>query len=227
MAAVRTASRPRWDWVLFDLDGTLTDPAEGIVGSVRHALLARGYPAPEPGALEWVVGPALRGTFERLAGTADKAEIDALVAAYRDRFAPTGMFENAVYPGVPECLAACAAAGCTLGLATLKPGVFARRILRHFALDGFFAAVVGSYLDGRRDDKGKVVRRALQVLGAVPARTVMVGDRAADIAGARACGVVAVGAAWGYAQAGELEAEGPMAVARDAAELCRLLLAAG
>ena len=217
-------SAPRWRWLLFDLDGTLTDPAEGITRSMVHALHARGYSAPEPQEMTWAVGPSLRGTFERLAGTAEKGEIDALIAAYRERFVPVGMYENTVYAGIPECLEACAAAGCTMGLATLKPSVFARRILRHFGLAHSFSAVVGSYLDGRRDDKAQVIRRALTVLRADPARTVMVGDRAADLTGARACGVAAIGAGWGYGAPGELEAEGPVAVCRDAAELQRVLL---
>ncbi len=218
------SSGPRWRWVLFDLDGTLTDPAVGITRSVVHALRTRGYAAAEPEALSWVVGPGLRGTFAQLAGTADQGEIDALVAAYRERFAPVGIYENTVYAGIPECLAACTSAGCALGLATLKPTVFARRVLRHFNLISHFSAIVGSYLDGRRDAKDKVIRRALQVLGAQPERTVMVGDRGADLAGARACGVEAIGVAWGYAAPGELEAEGPVAVCGDVAELRHVLL---
>lgn len=215
---------PRYRWVLFDLDGTLTDPAEGITRSTVHALRARGHSAPEPGDLTWIVGPALRQTFERLAGTSAKAEIDALIAAYRERFVPLGMYENTVYAGIPECLAACTAAGCTLALATLKPSVFARRILRHFRLDLHFSAVVGSYLDGRRDDKAKVIRRALTVLAADPARTVMIGDRAADLVGARACGVAAVGVAWGYAAPGELEAAEPVAICQTPEALRQILL---
>ncbi len=219
-----SAPTPRWRWLLFDLDGTLTDPAQGITGSITHALRARGYPAPAPESLSWVVGPPLRGTFERLAGTADKGEIDALIAAYRERFVPVGMYENSVYAGIPECLVACTAAGCTMALATLKPSVFARRILRHFGMGSHFSAIVGSYLDGRRDDKAKVIRRALTVLGADPARTVMIGDRAADVAGARACGVAAIGAGWGYGDPGELAAEDPLAIVSDADELRSMLL---
>jgi len=215
---------PRRRYVLFDLDGTLTDPAEGITRSAVHALRSRGYPAPEPEALRWMVGPPVRATFGRLAGTRDPAEIDALIAAYRERFAPVGMYENRVYPGIPELLADCVAAGCRLGLATAKPAVFARRILRHFGLTAHFSAVAGSYLDGRRSDKAAVIRHALRLLGAEPAAAVMVGDRVQDVAGARACGVEAIAVRWGYAEPGELDAAGPTVVCTDEGELRRWLI---
>lgn len=215
---------PRWRHLLFDLDGTLTDPVVGITRSVAHALRRCGYRAPAPEALRWVVGPPLRASFARLADTDEQDAIDALIAAYRERFAPVGIGENAVYPGIPELLADCAEAGCRLALATSKPAVFARKILRHFGLHQHFATVAGSYLDGRRADKADVVRHALRLLDARPADAVMVGDRTQDVAGARACGVEAIGVRWGYAEAGELEAAGPVAVCGAVGELRRLLL---
>lgn len=217
----------RWRFVLCDLDGTLTDPADGITRSAVHALRSRGHPAAEPEALRFIVGPPLRATLARLAGTGDPDEVAALIAAYRERFAPVGIYENRVYPGIPELLADCVSAGCTLGLATAKPAVFARRILRHFGLGRHFAVVAGSYLDGRRSDKAALVRHALRALGADPASAVMVGDRAQDVEGARACGVAAAAVRWGYAEPGELEAARPAALCAEVSGLRRLLLGAG
>jgi len=209
----------RWRWILWDLDGTLSDPGPGITASIRFALERLGYPVPSPGELSWAVGPSLRDSFARLAGTQDPAVLDRLVAAYRERFIPTGMFENTVYPGISDALAECAAAGQVLALATLKPAVFARRILRHFGLCAHFRRVVGSYLDGRRGTKLQVVAEALRLLGADPRSAVMIGDRAADLEAAAACGMDAIGAGWGYAARGELEGAHPMAVCGSVGEL--------
>lgn len=215
---------PRWTWILFDLDGTLTDPVIGISRSIVAALEARGYPAPEPESLGWAVGPPIRDTFARLVGSGDPVIIEDLVAAFRQRFVPVGLYENTVYPGVAACLEACRQAGCTMAIATAKPSILARRVLQHFGLHGHFAAVVGSYLDGRRVDKGWIIRRAMTLMGADPARGVMIGDRATDIAGARASGLEAIGVTWGYAASGELSAAEPTAVARSTTHLRQLLL---
>lgn len=209
--------------ILFDLDGTLTDPAEGITRSAVFALRSRGYPAPAPEELSWLVGPPLRPALAQLAGTTDRAEAEALVAAYRQRFVSIGILENRLYPGVAELLAGSAAAGYRLALATSKPAVFARRILRHFGLSAHFAAVAGSYLDGRRSEKAQVIRHALRCLRADPRDAVMVGDRVYDVLGARACGVAAIAVAWGYAQPGELKRAGVEAVCPTVAELRRQL----
>ena len=151
--------------------------------------------------------------------------IDALMAAYRERFVPVGIYENTVYPGIPDVLAACAARGQTLALATSKPTVFAREILRHFGLAPHFTAVAGSYLDGRRSNKAAVIRHALRLLGAQPSKTAMVGDRRHDLLAAQACGVTAIGAGWGYAPPGELEACGPAALCGSPPDLDAVLRA--
>lgn len=213
-----------WRWVLFDLDGTVSDPATGITRSVIHAMQSLGYTPPAPSSILWVVGPPLRDTFQRLVPQARSQEIEQLVAAFRARYVPIGMYENELYPAMAETLAACAAAGQTLGLATLKPTFLARRVLKHFRLTALFSSIVGSYLDGRRDDKAKVIRRSLAVLGADPARTVMIGDRASDVLAARSCGVPAIGVRWGYAPAGELQRSGPIAIVNNPLALQRLLL---
>ncbi len=152
--------RGRGRWVLSDLDGTLTDPGPGITRYAAHALARCGYAAPDPGTLSWMVGPPLRESFARQVGTADPAALDALIAAYRERFATVGRYEHTVCAGIPELLAACREAGCVLAVATAKPAVFAREILRHFGLAAPFSAVVGSSLDGRRSDRAAVIRRA-------------------------------------------------------------------
>ncbi len=213
-----------WQWLLFDLDGTVSDPAVGITRSVIHAMQSLGYSPPSPSSIRWTVGPPLRDNFQRLVPTASRAEIEQLVAAFRARYVPIGMYENELYPDMAETLAACAAAGQTLGLATLKPTSLARGVLKHFRLATLFSSVVGSYLDGRRDDKAKVIRRSLTVLGADPAQTVMIGDRASDVLAARSCDIPAIGVRWGYAPAVELEGSRPLAIASDPMELRSLLL---
>ncbi len=213
-----------WPCVLLDLDGTLTDPGEGITRSLVAALRSRGQPAPPPAALGWAVGPPLRTTFARLVPGADAAELAALVAAYRARYLAVGMYENRVYPGVADLLADCVAAGCRLGLATGKMGRSARAILRHFGLARHFSAVAGSYSDGRRTDKAGLIRHALHLLGGTGSPAAMVGDRAPDVLAARVCGLYAVGVAWGYAQPGELAEARPDALCADVPALRRVLL---
>ena len=161
----------------------------------------------------------------------DDAEIvgeeDALrgLRFYQERFGKVGYLENRVYPGVAEMLQTLVDAGCTLAVATSKPAFYATRILEHFALDGYFAYISGSEMDGTNGAKSAVVARAMQEIGADPAETAMVGDRRYDMQSAREAGLAAVGAGYGYADPGELEAAGAEAIAADTAELTKILLA--
>ena len=136
------------------------------------------------------------------------SEEDALrgLRFYQERFGKVGYLENRVYPGVAEMLQTLVDAGCTLAVATSKPAFYATRILEHFALDGYFAYISGSEMDGTNGAKSAVVARAMQEIGADPAETAMVGDRRYDMQSAREAGLVAVGAGYGYADPGELEA---------------------
>jgi phosphoglycolate phosphatase len=210
--------------VLFDLDGTLTDPKAGITRSIQHALRKRGRPVPHADALEGLIGPPLEHSF-RSHFAMTPAEARQAVEDYREYFADTGLFENAVYPGIPELLASLRAEGVRLALATSKPTVFAERILAHFALAEHFDQVVGSHLDGRRVEKHELIADALSTLsGVARERAVHVGDRRHDVEGARANGIDVIAVGWGYGTRAELEAARPTALAESVGALRRLLL---
>ena len=154
--------------VLFDLDGTLTDPRIGITGSVAYALAKFGISVDDPHrTLTPFIGPPLLESFEKYYGFS-RDEARRALAYYREYFAPTGIFENTVYPGIPEALQELRAAGRRLCVATSKPEVYARRILEHFSLDSCFDAVCGATLDETRVRKADVIAYALETLGTEP-----------------------------------------------------------
>ena len=210
--------------VLFDLDGTLTDPKLGITRSIQHALRKRGRSVPDADSLESLIGPPLEQSFrDRFGMTPGDAR--QAVADYREYFAEVGLFENAVYPGIPELLASLRARGVRLALATSKPTVFADRILQHFALARHFEGVVGSFLDGRRVEKRELIADALAALdGVTREEAAHVGDRRHDVEGARANRIAAIAVGYGYGSRAELEAAQPSALAESVAALGRLLL---
>ena len=193
--------------LLFDLDGTLTDPAVGIIASTGHALA--GFGIAPPADLRWVIGPPLRGSFARLLGSDDPDTIERAMTLYRERFGTVGLFENEVYPGIPELLAAQQQAGRRLFVCTSKPHVYARRIVEHFGLLPYFEAVYGAELDGRRSAKAELVAYLLTQEQLVAAETVMVGDRHHDIDGARANGLRSIAVGYGYGASEELAAAEP------------------
>ena len=212
--------------VLFDLDGTLTDPAYGITRSIAHALAAVGRPVDDPDTLRHHIGPPLQYLFADLG--LDDGEIDAAITAYRERYTASGMFENALIPGIAELLDRLVAAGATLAVATSKPTPFAETILEHFAVRAPFAFVAGATLDGSRSHKDDVIAHALDELGAPRAGTVvMVGDREHDVFGAREHGIEAIGVLWGYGSRRELAAAGAAAIVETVDALATLLLAGG
>lgn len=209
--------------VLFDLDGTLTDPRVGITGCIRHALSALGRTPPDPDELLWCIGPPLTGNFARLLGTDDPDLVARAVELYRERFGTVGLYENALYPGIPEALAAVRAAGWATYVATSKPRVFARRIVEHFGLVALFDGVYGSELDGTRVDKGDLIAHALREERLAATRTVMVGDREHDAIGARRCGLRVIGVSYGYGTEAELRAHGAELIAPAPAAIPTLL----
>jgi phosphoglycolate phosphatase len=193
--------------ILFDLDGTLTDPREGIVGCIKHALSTLNAPIPPESELESFIGPPLRDVFAQLL-SGDSGRVEAAVAAYRDRFTALGMFENAVYDGIPEVLDSLVARDVQLYVATSKPRVYAEQILVHFGLSRHFVAIYGSELSGALSDKGELIAHVLETAALRPAETVMVGDRLHDIRGARRNQVLPIGVLWGYGSREELSAAG-------------------
>lgn len=192
------------DTVLFDLDGTITDSARGIVACFRHALRAVGGPEPDAEQVRGVVGPPILESLRR-AGL-DDVRLPLARAAYRERYEATGWSENAVYPGVADLLDRVAATGVTMGVATSKNQRMAHRILRHFDLDRHFAFIGGASDDDARSHKADVIAHTLRGLGRSPRSAadggtpgvVLVGDRSHDVLGAAAFGVPAVLVGWGY-----------------------------
>lgn len=204
--------------ILFDLDGTLTDSRVGIIQSVRHALIVEGFDAPPEGELNWIVGPPLRASFKTLVGSDDQALAERLLARYRERFEPIGMFENLVYDGVHDMLATLSQSA-QLFLATSKPRVYAEKILKHFQLDQFFVGIFGAELDGSIDSKTDVIRALIDATHIHPNHAVMVGDREHDVMGAAANGIQTIGVTYGFGSEAELKEAGACDIAHTPAEL--------
>lgn len=214
------------DYILFDLDGTLTDPKDGITRCVDYALRYFGIETADLDTLTNFIGPPLIDSFMEFYGF-DEGKAKLAVEKYRERFSAVGVFENRVYPGIPSMLKRLTNAGKTLALATSKPWIFAQRILDKYALAPYFTVVVGSELDGRRNAKAEVITEALAQLKIDEndkSRCIMVGDRRHDILGAKANGLCSLGVRIGYAEDGELEAAGATYIAADVAEMETLLL---
>ena len=214
----------RYSTILFDLDGTLTDPVLGICRSVQYALGKAGKPV---GPLEhyhkWI-GPPLLRSFEVYAN-ATPEEAQELLRFYRERFSSVGLFENEVYPGIPELLRELKDRGARMAVATGKPTVFASQILEHFGILDRFEYVSGISLDREPLDKCENILRALYKLGITDkSGCVIVGDRSQDVVGAKMCGIDSIGVLYGYGSREELEAEGPTMLADSVADLRRVLL---
>ncbi len=204
--------------VFFDLDGTLTDPRPGIVRSLQHALQRLGREVPAEESLLWCIGPPLRESFARLLDAEGPPEVELIEAAvghYRAYFSNTGLYENAVYPGVRQCLARLQAEGFELSVVTSKPHVYAERILEHFDLRSYFGEVVGAELSGERSVKTELVAHALTQLACAPGNACMIGDRAQDMRGAAENAVRGIGVLYGYGSQAELEEAGAAALAAD------------
>ncbi len=202
--------------VLFDLDGTLTDPKPGITRCIRHALTSLGVESPPLDELAWCIGPPLRGSLAKLVG---EERVEGALRLYRERFVEVGLYENTPYPGVGDALAELAGRGLALHVATSKPWVYAEPILERFELRRWFGEVFGAELDGTRADKAELLAFALARLGRRPDECLMVGDRSHDIRGATANGMGAVGVLYGYGSRDELVASSAAALAASPSEL--------
>ena len=194
--------------VLFDLDGTLTDPREGITRSIAYALERLGIEPPPLETLTFAIGPPLRASLARLIASDAPHAVERALALYRERFADVGIFENEPYAGIAEALAALTTRGTPLYVATSKPAVYARRIVEHFNLAPHFVAVHGCELDGTRENKRDLLAHLLAEHGLDPAGTAMVGDRDVDMLAACHHGLRAIGALWGFGSREELELAG-------------------
>lgn len=206
--------------ILLDLDGTLTDPSEGITRCIQHALRQLDEPVPEQQALLKYIGPPLQASFTQMLG--GEARVAAAMAAYRERFADVGLYENVLYPRVREVLQTLIEQGERLILATSKPHVYAQRIVEHFQLEPYLEALYGSELDGTRTDKRELLGYLLEQQRLDGAECTMVGDRKHDAIGARANGVAAVGVLWGFGSREELTSAGVASLLRSPDDLLGL-----
>lgn len=197
-----------YKYILFDLDGTLTDPKLGITKSVAYALKSYGIQVDDLDSLLKFIGPPLQESFVKYYGFSEEQGVEA-VEKYREYFKPYGIYENKVYDGVENMLAELVKCGKKVILATSKPTVFANVILEYFHLDKYFTCAVGSELDGSRVKKGEVITEALRQAGVTDkSLAVMIGDREHDILGAKENGIDSIGVLYGYGDRAEHEIAG-------------------
>lgn len=219
-----------FEYILFDLDGTLTDPKIGITSSVQYALRAFGIDEPDLDRLEPFIGPPLVDSFMEFYGFTREQTFLA-VEKYRERFDHQGIYENEMYAGIDGMLSKLKESGKQLAIASSKPTPLVIRVLEHFHIKGYFDYIVGSELDGRRGKKEEVVEEALRLM--VPKtldsqerknHVAMVGDRKFDVIGAKAHGLTSVGVSFGYAPEGELEEAGADYIVDTVSELEAVLM---
>ena len=214
-------------YLLFDLDGTLTDPKTGICTCVQYALSSMGIEEPDLDKLEPFIGPPLKDSFMKCYNMSEEQAQTAL-EKYRERFQDKGIFENKIYPGIPEMLQILLSKGMFLAVASSKPTVFVEKILEHFNIKRFFKVIVGSELDGTRVNKDEIVEEALkQLFGDQPvdkSQVYMIGDRSFDAEGAHKAGVESVGVTYGYGSMEELKEAKADFIVRSVEELQKFLL---
>lgn len=209
--------------ILFDLDGTLTDPKVGITKSIQYALAKFNIDEPDLDKLIPFIGPPLMESFKVYYGFDDEQAWQAL-AYYREYFSVKGIYENGVYPGIHTLLEGLAGQGKRLIVATSKPTLYAEEIVKHFGLAPFIDFVVGSNMDGTRTDKKEIIEYIIAELSASEkAQTIMVGDRKHDIIGARKVNVESIAVAYGYGTVEELTKEMPTYLAETVEDLARIL----
>ena len=207
--------------IFFDLDGTLTDSAPGIIHSVQYALKKYGIEA-EGNDLRSFIGPPLVHSFQERFGFDHDKALEA-VAYYREYFTAGGMFENSVYPGVEEMLQKLKEDGLMLAVATSKPEFFSKQILEHFALTRYFDFIGGAAMDETRTTKVEVLSYALQELQVDPAKAVMIGDRENDMEAASLLGTESIGVLYGYGSKEELANAGAKVFADTPMDICRII----
>lgn len=211
-------------YILLDLDGTITNPAEGITKCFEYALNHFGIEVKNRTALEQYIGPPLRISFMEGFGFDEEKAMEA-VAVYRERFNPIGMYENVVYEGMEQALQSLKDAGKVLIVATSKPEHMAKKILEHFRLDSYFEDICGSCDDAKRSEKAEVIRYALDKHNITDTKDVlMVGDRKFDVIGAEKCGLKCMGVLYGFGDREELEAAGAAYIAETVEDMARIIV---
>lgn len=208
-----------YDIILFDLDGTLTDPKPGITKSVQYALGKMGIVEDDLEKLTIFIGPPLTASFEEFYHMSQEEAKEAL-QYYRERFSTVGLYENAVYDGMRELLEKLQTQGKTMFVATSKPTIFSEQIVKHFGLSDYFKAVVGSELNGTRVEKNEVIEFVLSLIDEPDLKKIiMVGDRKFDVIGAQENGIDVVGVSYGYGGYDELAAAKANYIVNNVAEL--------
>lgn len=213
----------RYDYYLFDFDGTIAETGEGIRKSVAYSLEKMGREVPPDEVLNKFIGPPLHYCYKNLFGMSD-SEADLAVEIYRERYWDIGLFESYVYPGITDLLRTLKEKGAYVAIASGKPEVMVKTLTKHFDLDKYLDVVAGISLEYKHADKIQLITRALPE-GADPARVCMVGDRCFDIDAAKALGMAGIGVGYGYAPEGELVASGADMVFDDVASMAEWLLA--
>ena len=216
--------RGKYSVLLFDLDGTLTDPGEGIRNSVAYALQKYGITVTEQELLNRFIGPPLQEGFQEFYGFSPEEAMKA-VGYYREYYGKQGIFQNKLYDGIPRMLEMLQANGITLLVATSKPELYAKEIIQHFHLESFFLYIAGGNMDGTRCKKQEVISYALQTCRFDDKKGIaMVGDRRHDIEGAKLCGIDSIGVLYGYGSEKELIDAGAGQVAASPEELLSICL---
>jgi len=211
-------------YILFDLDGTLTESAPGIINSLKYALERLGVQDYDRAILDKFIGPPLAVSFEKFFGFKGE-KCNNAVKIYREYFSEKGLFENAVYSGVEDMLDTLKSAGLKLAVATSKPEVYARRILDKFGLSKYFEVICGIPLNNEHMTKAQVIARAINELGAANKQAaLMVGDRDYDVAGAHQNGIECLGVTYGYGSREELEGAGAEYIAVSAENAAELII---
>jgi len=212
-----------YQYILFDLDGTLTDPGLGITNSVMYALKKFGIEETDRTSLYRFIGPPLRESFQCFYGfSAEQSEL--ATDYYREYFSDRGLYENAVYDGVEDMLKTLREQGKHLILATSKPEVFAVEILRYFKLAQYFTLIAGATMEVGRNKKADVIAYAMESVGITdPTQAVMIGDREHDILGAKENGLASIGVLYGYGDRAELAAAGADHIVASAADILTLV----
>lgn len=211
-------------YLLFDLDGTITDSMPGITNSFAYALQHMGISGEDKNSLRKCVGPPLRDSFMEYYGFSEEEAVEG-IRLYREYYAEKGIFENSVYTGIPQLLKACREDGKKIILATSKPQHYAEQILDYFDLTKYFDDVRGSVMENAKYTKADVIRCALERNGIKnPDDAVMIGDRKHDVLGAKECGLSCIGVLFGYGDREELEVSGAPCIVRTVEELQELLL---
>lgn len=210
------------DYILFDFDGTICDTAEGITKCMQYGLSKMGIEA-ELNDLMCFAGPPLLDMLKQVYAMSDE-DAEKTLTFYRERYAPIGWTECRPFDGMPELIKKLKAAGKTVAIATSKPRMFTENILKKFNMYEDFDLVCGSEFDGTRSKKWEVIEYVLESFGITPEQAIMVGDRKYDFIGAAKCGVKCIGVRFGYAEEGELEAEGAEFIAEDAEKLYNYLI---